>query len=310
MCTAVLRSPRFLAGLALLLASCWVGLPATQAQVQVDIKMSRRTYILYEPIIATVTITNNAGRDITLQDEQGTQWLNFEVSQIGGSIVQPYDPNYELPPLTIAAGKTLEKRIDLTPSFPIREMGSHRVRVDVYFADIDKYFYSNYATFDLTDGRQIWMQTVGKPGSEDDIRQVSLLTHQLPDKMLLYARVRDEHGNNVYTTQSLGRMIVTGNAPQEMLDRANTLHVMQEAAPGNYMYTAINIDGQRVDQKVYTRQGTSRPKLVKGEDGEVSVRGGQVQVAAAVPAGGPASGPKLSDRPTGMPGAAARKTGN
>ena len=50
---------------------------ALHAQVQVELKLSRPSYILYEPLIATVTVTNNAGRDITLLYYQCKKWLIF-----------------------------------------------------------------------------------------------------------------------------------------------------------------------------------------------------------------------------------------
>ena len=42
-----------------------------EAQVQVDLKFKRLQYIAYEPVVATVAITNLAGRDIELHDAEG-----------------------------------------------------------------------------------------------------------------------------------------------------------------------------------------------------------------------------------------------
>ena len=44
---------------------------AAEAQVQVDLKFKRLQYIAYEPVVATVAITNLAGRDIELHDAEG-----------------------------------------------------------------------------------------------------------------------------------------------------------------------------------------------------------------------------------------------
>ena len=281
----------------------WLGTTVSHAQIQVELKLSRHTYILYEPMIATVTITNNTGRDITLADEEGKQWFNVEINHVGDMMISPFNPDYQLHPLTIPEGQSLQRKIDLTPLFPIRESGTHKVRANVYFAEMDRYFYSNSTTFDLTDGKLLWRESVGVPGSTEDIRQVSLLTHQLPDRQLLYVRVRDENGNNIYTTQSLGRLITTGHEPQEMFDRDNVLHVLHEAIAGTYLYSIINLNGERTDQKVYLRAGPSRPMLVKSQGGEVSVRGGQAQAVRpeGIGAAAEGSGAKLSDRPRGLP---------
>lgn len=298
-----IRAFRRLAFLVVLSGLLLSGALVARAQLQIDLKISRRSYILYEPLVAVVTITNNAGRDITLEDDQGRQWFNIEVNQIGGTMVPPIDPDYKLHPLTIPAGQALQRKIDVTPLFAMRDMGTHRMRANVWFADTDRFYYSNFVSFDLTDGKLLWRQSVGVPGSDNEVRQVSLLTHQLLDRMLLYVRVRDEDGGNVYTTQSLGRLVITGREPQEMFDRNNVLHVLQEAVPGTYLYSSVNLNGDRLGQTAYTRMGTSRPTLVKSESGEVTVRGGQVQTALAKAVGpaGADGGPKLSDRPAGLP---------
>jgi hypothetical protein len=288
-----------LATLAALLVG-WLGAPAAHAQVEVYISVARHSYILYEPIPATITITNNAGRDLTFEDAGGKQWLDLEVTGLGGEMLSPYDTDYKLHPLHVAAGQTLQRSIDLTPLFPIREMGTHRLRANVYLADLDKFFYSNYASFDLTDGKLLWQKTVGVPGSQD-LRQVSVLTHELPDRLLLYVRIREQDGNTVYTTQSLGRLLVSGREPQEMLDSHNNVHVLQESKPGAFLYTCVGLDGQRLIQQAYNKTGTKPPVLARLPDGEVEVHGGQIQVAPAKGVGAPPPQPKLSDRPTALP---------
>ena len=42
-----------------------------EAQVQVELKFKRLQYIAYEPVIATLGITNLAGRDVDLHDADG-----------------------------------------------------------------------------------------------------------------------------------------------------------------------------------------------------------------------------------------------
>ena len=295
---------------ALLLLLFAVG--AAHAQVEVSVTLNRHVYIEYEPIVATITINNFAGRDITLEDVGGKQWFNVEVFAAGGTQINPYDPDYKLSPLHIAAGETVKRQLDISPLFPIREMGPYRLRANLYFADADKFIGSTPVQFDLTDGKVIWRQDVGVPGS-GELRQLSLLTHRLPDKMLLYARVRDEANNVVYTTQQLGRLLVSGREPEEMLDRQNRLHILQNAAPKTYLYTIIGLDGQRIDQKVYTENQGNHMVLARTPDGGVGLRGGQIQVAAAkgfAPGSGvTADTPKISDRPVGlgMPKAAPRE---
>ena len=282
------------------------------AQIQIDLTLSRRTYLLYEPLVATITLSNFAGRDVTFEDTGGKQWFNVEVTTQEGQVIQPYDPDYHLHPLTVPAGQTVKRHIDLNPLFPIREMGTHRLRANVYLADADRFFASRYTTFDIAEGQLIWRQDIGVPGNTLDVREVSLLTFQRPDRIELYARVRDQESGSVYASTPLGRLVANGTNPQAIFDRRNTLHVLHEAAPSAYLYTEISTEGEevRVSQKAYVKRGPNRPALSRTAGGDVEVRGGMPQ-AKEVPAiaTAPVREPKLSDRPAVLPGGQPKKSG-
>ena len=114
---------------------------ATQAQIQVGLKLKRLQYIAYEPVIATLTITNMAGRDVELRDAAGQHWFGFEVTSGEGRSLGPMANVAPESPLTIEAGKTVTRKINLTPMYPINDFGSYHLRANVYFADLGKYFY-------------------------------------------------------------------------------------------------------------------------------------------------------------------------
>jgi hypothetical protein len=268
-----------------------------EAQVQVDLKFSRLQYIAYEPVVATIAITNLAGRDIELHDADGQSWLGFEIT---GSEEQPIGPlngaNRE-PPLRIQAGQRVTRQIDLTPIYPVHEYGAYHVRTNVYFADLGKFFYSAPRVFEVTDARPIWQQTVGVPnggGASGDVRTYSLLTNRFPDHTSLYVRVQDKDSGVVYATFSLGRTI-SFEQPQAEIDRANQLHVLHCAAPRAWSYARVGLNGELLEHTSFMETKT-RPHLVHSGGGEVAVRGGMVE-APAQSSGSKA--PKLSARPPG-----------
>ena len=271
---------------------------AAEAQVQVDLKFKRLQYIAYEPVVATVAITNLAGRDIELRDADGQSWLGFEIT---GSEEQPIGPlngaNRE-PPLRIQAGQRVTRQIDLTPLYPVHEYGAYHVRTNIYFADLGKFFYSGTRVFEVTDARPIWQQTVGVPdgGGSGDVRTYSLMTNRFPDHTSLYVRVQDKDTGVVYATYSLGRTI-SFEQPQAEIDRANRLHVLHCAAPRAWSYARIGLNGELLTHSSFMETKT-RPRLVHSGGGEVAVHGGMVE-APAQSLGTKA--PKLSARPPGGP---------
>ncbi len=268
---------------------------AANAQIQVQLKFNRLQYIAYEPLIATVTITNRAGRDIDLRDEGGQHWFGFEVSRNEGqSIGSATAP--ESPPLHIEASRSVTQKINLTPLFPMQDFGAYHVRAHVYFADLGRYFYSPAKVIEITDARPIWKQSVGVPGSvgaSGDARTYSLMTNRFPDHTSLYVRVEDENRGIVYATYSLGHVIAF-DEPHAEIDRENRLHVLHCTAPRVWSYATIGLNGQLLTRSTLLETKT-RPHFKRSTDGDVAVVGGMTESAAARAAQNAV--PKLSTRP-------------
>jgi hypothetical protein len=272
---------------------------AAEAQVQVDLKFQRLQYIAYEPVMATVAITNLAGRDVELHDADGQSWLGFEITGSEEQPIAPLSGATREPPLRIQAGQRVTRQIDLTPLYPVHEYGAYHVRTNIYFADLGKFFYSGTRVFEVTDARPIWQQTVGVPdgsGASGNVRTYSLMTNRFPDHTSLYVRVQDKDTGVVYATYSLGRT-VSFEQPQAEIDRANQLHVLHCAAPRAWSYARIGLNGELLKRSSFMETKT-RPRLVHSSGGEIAVRGGMVE-APAQSSGSKA--PKLSARPPGAP---------
>ena len=111
-----------------------------QAQIQVELSFKRLQYIAHEPILATVKIANNSGRDIDLQDDSGHHWFGFEINAGESRLLAPLRQSATEPALHIEAGKTVTRKINLTSLFPVHDFGAYHVRANVYFPDLNKFF--------------------------------------------------------------------------------------------------------------------------------------------------------------------------
>ena len=270
------------------------------AQIQVGLKFKRLQYIAHEPIVAKLTITNLAGRDIDLHDENGQHWFGFEVTAGEGRTIAPLASNLSEPALKVEAGKTVTRDVNLTPVFPVHDLGNYHVRANVYFADLNKFFYSAPKVFEVSDARPIWQKTVGIPEGmpgAGDVRTYSLLSNRFPDHTSLYVRVENKNNGVVYATYSLGHIIVF-DQPQAELDRANQLHVLHCAAPRTWSYAHIGLNGERLAQSTLM-EAKAPPRLRLLADGSVAIHGGVSQTQLAQTAR--SSIPKLSGRPSEMP---------
>lgn len=288
-----MRLPVFLAFLFSLAGSAF-------GQIQVELKFHRLQYVAYEPVIATVKVTNLAGRAIDLHDENGQHWFGFEVTAgEGGRVVAPMRPESELP-LRMDAGQTVTRKINLAPRFTVQDLGTYHVRANVFFADLNKFFYSPTRVFQVGNARSIWERTVGVPignPAGGGVRTYSLLTNRLPDHTKLYVRVEDKSTGVVYSAFPLGRLVAIDD-PQAELDRANRLHVLHCAAPRTWAYSRIGLNGELLAHSTIMETKT-RPRLQRAADGAIAVRGGMLERTAAP--GVKPSGPKLSTRPADAP---------
>src|SRR5438445_12918618 len=140
------------------IAAIWIGWPklrrvltcaciflftaVAEGQIQVDLKFKRLQYIAYEPVVATVAITNLAGRDIELHDADRQSWLGFELSGSEEQPIAPLSGAKAEPALKIAAGQRVTRQINLTLLYPVNEFGAYHVRTNVYFADLGTFLYS------------------------------------------------------------------------------------------------------------------------------------------------------------------------
>lgn len=286
---------------ALLLLGCLLFLLSTaRAQITVDLSIRRTIFVAYEPLLATVRITNLSGNRLLLADVEGRKWFGFQIETLDGRPIPPTDPNYEVDPIQIGTGESITRTVNLTQLYPLSDFGSYRIRAVVYSTELSGFFSSPPLTVEVTEGRVIWQQTVGvpsTPGIAPGTRTVSLLTHRLSEKTDLYLRIEDKTSGLVYCTHRLGDLISYGK-PDIQLDSSNTIHVLQNNIPREFIYSKVGLDGKILERLSYSAPKT-RPQLIKGPDGSVAVIGAVPFDARATPT--PAAITKLSDRPAPLP---------
>ena len=270
------------------------------AQVRVDISFKRKLYVMYEPLIATVTINNLSGRPLLLDNSDHHRWFGFNIETGDGRIVPPTHPDYALQPAAVGPGEKLTRAVNLTPLFPLHDFGLYRIKATVYVESFDRYFSSPPLAVEITDGRPIWQEVVGLPGNEGkpELRTITLLSHKLSRSTRLYVRIEDREGGRVYATHQLGQFLTFGR-PEVMLDVDNQIHILQNTMPKQFLYTHLGLGGEVLGQQAYRESG-SRPRLVKQAGGTVAVAGGKPFKAGEEEAPEEATD-KIGDRPVPLP---------
>lgn len=272
---------------------------SASAQVNVDISFRRTLYMIYEPLICTVTITNMSGRTLDLSDTQREKWFGFQIESVAGNRpIAPTDPSYSNAPVQLEAGKKLVRAINLTPLFPF-EFGTYRVQATVFSPQLGRFFSSDQLNVEITEGRRIFEDTVGVPpgAAEGATRKFTVLVHRLPSSTVLYVRVQDPDAGKIYCTTPLGRFVSYGT-PEIIFDKANNIHILQNAAPKIFLHSQIDLNGKVVSQ-IPMRVDKTRPAFARKPDGSVVAIGGTPYDPKATPP--EKTLPKLTDRPVALP---------
>jgi hypothetical protein len=268
------------------------------AQVKVDISFRRTLYMMYEPLICTVTIQNMSSRTLDLSDTPRDKWFGIQVESVDGRPIPPINPRYNNEPMVLEPGKTLKRPINLTPLFPF-EFGTYRVQATIFSQQLGRYFSSLPLNVEITEGRKIFEETVGVPAGAGDgaSRTFTLLVHRLPSSTVLYLRVQDRDAGRIYCTAPLGRLVTYGS-PEVEFDTANHIHILQNAAPKIFLHTEADVNGKVLKQQAIQVDKT-KPALARRSDGSIVAIGGVAFDPKATPPSQQL--PKLNDRPVPLP---------
>ena len=147
---------------------------AAKGQIQVDLKFQRLQYIAYKPVVATVTLTNLAGRDIELHDANGQSWLGFEITGSEDQPITLLSTENAQPALKIEGGQRVTQQVDLGSLFPVHDFGAYQ----------DKDTGIVYATYSL--GRSIVFE---QPQTEIDRANQLHVLHCAAPRAWSYSRI-------------------------------------------------------------------------------------------------------------------------
>ena len=274
---------------------------AAHAQITVSLSIKERFYLAHEPVIATVNVTNLTGREITLSDSSQSQWFGFRIVAEDERIIPPRDLKYHLSPLTLKAGETVKRSVNLNQLYEMGDVGTFRIQSTIYFDGLDKYFTSRPTHIEVNEGHVIWRQTAGVPEGmpgAGQLRVFTLLSHQMGEFNTLYVRIEGKDDGTNYCTTAIGHLL-DNIQPQAEFDSSNNLYVLHLTGTRAYSLTKFTPNGQFGGQTSYTAPKT-RPTMRKTADGALQIIGGR-RAAPIAPNPAMVSIPKISDRPAGLP---------
>ncbi len=244
------------------------------AQLAVSLRLERDMFLLYESIPVVVNVGNYSGRTIELKQGDNHPSLDFMVAHDDGSMVPRVNEVRSGEMASLPPGQTLSRKVDLLPLYELREPGAYRVQ-----AIVESGGYRAMSTavhFSVTNGRELWSQTIGLPVKEDgpdEYRTYSLMIRRDRQYDIVYACVRDQPNGLVYGMLPIGVYVPLGS-PDVRVDKGGDLFVLHRSGPRSFTYTRVSPFGKILDQAVYS-DIRSQPRLEIDSDGIVLIVGGE-----------------------------------
>lgn len=240
------------------------------AQLATSLRLTKKMHLAGESVIAIVTVTNHAGRELAFQSDGRFQWLDFVVRDDKGNPVNPKGRKM-FGPMKIAAGQTLAREVDLYEHFQLDEPGNFSVSAVIHTpGDKTSGTTTNRAFFSQSPGRLYWSQKVGLSGRSSGTREFRLLNFTGDSKSHIYAQIRDGSTGQLVRTFLLGDALML-RKPLATVDRQQRMHVLFLTTPTMWVHCAVNTDGKLVERQIHQRGPVGDPQLLTFGDGTVRV---------------------------------------
>lgn len=273
----------------------------SNAQFETSLTVNKDTYLTYEGLEATITVTNRSGADVVMGGPSDLPWLSFEIINPSGNPVPPMSLRSEQN-LVLKSGGTISRKVVLSDHFSFSDYGNYSITANVYHPPSQQYFTSNRARANFTDAKKFWSKNFGVPMGQPGagrIRRYELCVLRDLERTNLYVRVIEEKTDLKIATFSLGNCIMVAD-PQITLDKDNNLHVLFMAAPHIYSHVIVDTQGKILKRLYHREISGDRPQLSSLADQSITVRGGQPYDPTVSPVDAKPAGRSIGQRPPGF----------
>jgi hypothetical protein len=273
-------SARF-AGSVLVLAIlvAWLSGNSARAQLGIELRGGRATYVTHESVMVTLVLRNYTGNALRFGGEAPDGDVLFVLSRDGDPMLHRVALGKRFATFELAAGETRKLSLQLNQIFNFQKPGDYNVYAQATHPRLGQDYQSKSLSFGVREGISIWHRSFGVPTAASDgeipARTVTLLrTHeQTGDELCM--RIEDDR--LVYAVIRLGRQIF-GAEPECDIDAVSNIHILMRAESRLFIYRVYDYRGQCKLKKYYMLDETL-PRLLRDDrTGRLTVFGGRLAV--------------------------------
>ncbi len=241
-------------------------------QIVTSAKMGKKEYVAYENITLAVTLNNRSGRQIDFVNQARSPWIEFVVERISGNPIFKV-ANFSFSATRLRTGETKTSTFSLNNVYNLSTPGNYTAYAIIRMPgqNAKEGTNTNKVHFTVINGRAVWKQRAGVPGTPGDTREYRIMNVQRGDSTELYVQVEDVKRNKMLATYSMGRNLAFREF-RATLDNKNQMHVLFLTSPTIWSHTVVNAAGKTVRRQYHKKgPGGVIPKLITTDNGVVGV---------------------------------------
>lgn len=263
----------------LLTVVCAAAALLLHADVVMVLKMPRDCYMLYEPVIAELTMRNTSGQVLVFGGEAELQGsLEVELTDMHNRPLPGSGTKISLKGLILRPGIDQRIRINLSKWINLNKSGFYKLKLFIAHPMLKDEFESNPANFDISYGTVYWSRTFGIPRLTDTQaaqEKRSYTIRAMQDRSEIYLFLFVEDSKKIYTIKRLGIVLGREKLACE-IDSLNQLHILRPVTPKIYQYQIYDWDGTRELNRIYRRTDHTPVLYRDPATGHIKVIGGEV----------------------------------
>lgn len=258
--------------------------PSAHAQIGIQIETTSNNYLIYEPVIARVTLVNKSGYPLPFSNVGQLQpTYYFCIKHNSKSIPISFTDTAAAMGFVIPPGGRKEFLFNLSKCTELRRPGSYRLQLRIKHPMLESMYQSNEITFIVEQGRPIVSKLFGSVDNLNPNAKVmrinerkATLTGLTIGRNFFYYLVIEDNVN-VYATRRIGYVFDRNMKYYFMIDPSTHIHILTMASPKIWVYQTFTPDGDRVKQEILaTDNSTVPPRLTHDEKGEIQRVGGRL----------------------------------
>jgi len=252
------------------------------AQIGLELQVTRKRFLRYEPIEVLLTVTNLSGNTLEFSgdtpDKQGKIAFKVQSSvgrdpKIMNTIGNPANG------LTLAPGEARTLKVMLNQYFDMQREDGYTVTALLDHNRLPRRHISQPVRVEVQDGLPILVKNIGLPSPKTTglIKSIQLSLLRFADSDEDIYALRAEDDENVYAVARLGSYI-DGEKPQLELEDNSLVHILLQIRPRLYVYYIFGFEGRslRLRQKRFYVSSDGAPPTLKKDTGYLRITHGKL----------------------------------